>query len=272
MATVRTGNSPTRTRDIGPAAAHTEGLNAIAHLSALPRAEGLLVDLSQDAGAGPVERRYVTCRCGCHPGAAHPCVHCEGHPEHVTPQSVLATAAPLYIGGPPRSRPAATTAPEEVVVPAIPDPPAIPCGTCLHARVCRDRENVEHTDPTGVVEVRPGLRMLITRTHECDDHLAAVIPVREPLITSIVSAGEITQKSRQRGAEHLRKATDEQLIEALRAAGGNVDAAARQLGMAGPSVRSRARALIARERMPEDVAATLISRPQRSRRAQPVPA
>lgn len=162
---------------------------------------------------------------------------------------------------------------EEDPVTTPPAPPAIPCGDCLHARVCRDRENVEGTDPRGVIEVRPGLRMVVLRIHECDDYLAptfepravaapVVAPVPEPepvrrehggeswrtkaapaapepaRTVPVASADELTRRStaanRSRQAANDRRAAE--VLAVVERHGGDLSAAAKELGMRGSGV------------------------------------
>ncbi len=293
MAVVRHGptdcrHEPGCPHDIGPAACRVEGLAAMGRLSVMTVSEGLLVDRAQSAGCGPVERRQET------PGER------EARLLREAPAPAPAAAGiPMHVLRPAKRAPAPCPSParpeEETAVPVTPAP-AVPCHQCLHEPVCKLRAGLEVHLAEGArtVITAPGLRVRWgAPSVECDHLLSALPPARvapallrapdpapEPRVevmpfpargeTQAASAAaaefasiaaERVAASRRRGGEHLRKATDEQLLEALRAAGGNQQAASRALGLSHMTVRHRVRALASAGRLPTDVAASLTSRP-----------
>lgn len=216
MAVVRTGNGPAHARDIGPAAAAVDGMAAMGRLSALRVDRGALVaDTASAAGAGPIERRTET------------------------PIERAARLARDTVPPRPKSTPRPVAAPsraKEDPVTVSPTPPAAaPCGTCLHAPVCRLRAALEELGPLAPVQViESGLRAVATAwVLECDHHLAAPAGSR-PIVRTAARDAE----SRRRGGQATKAAT--QRIKAERAAavmaalerhGGDRTAAARELGM-----------------------------------------
>lgn len=114
-------------------------------------------------------------------------------------------------------------------------PRAVPCGTCLHAPVCRLRATLDDLGPIAPVQViESGLRAVATAwVLECDHHLAAPAGSR-PIVRTAARDAE----SRRRGGQATKAAT--QRIKAERAAAvmaalarhnGDRAAAARELGM-----------------------------------------
>jgi hypothetical protein len=229
MAIVRTGKAPHQVRDIGPAAGGAvDGLAAIGRVFATKGATFLEADRAQAMGAGPIERRHVD-------GSATP---------PPTPRT---------------EEPVAT--------------PAEPCSTCLHAPVCRLRAmlaDLGALEPVQVID--DGLRVVATGYRiECDHYLAGPRPVlapspdtgtAEPLVKS---ATAMAQASRQRGANARRKlaqqrASDDQVIDALRRSEGDKEMAGRACGITGTAIAFRVKNLRAHGALPGDVEALLSAR------------
>lgn len=221
--------------DIGPAAA---GVSSAAN--AIAAADRVVGSWSQQGGSGPVERRVLTAdelaaRVTAGQALREP-RHRPSEGMHVMrpasrsaqestrPSGRVGAVAPARAEAP---APHPVTVPEEEpVVTTEPAPPAIPCGDCLHARVCGKRETIEGLAGPEVIEHAPGLRLVITRTAECDDYLAptfeqralearvvALVPDPEPIRAE--HGGEswrtkpesaTPQESRRRGTEAMLEA------------------------------------------------------------------
>ncbi len=150
--------------------------------------------------------------------------------------------------------------------------PAVPCGNCLHDPVCALKRELP-ADPAQLAQphvIGPGLRLVFSAARvQCDHHLAAPPRLLEPSTPPVdvsafpprASAAEMAQTSRERGArangERARKFTDEQLLEAVRGAAGNMSEAGRRLGVSQGAVRLRLQRL--GDAVPDDVAALVPS-------------
>ena len=155
-------------------------------------------------------------------------------------------------------------------IPAAP----LPCEDCLHSVVCGLREALKGIAGPEVVEHAPGLRLVITRTVECDHHLAAA-PVAAPPV-EVVSLGpaptiadvERVQASRVRGGairgRQMQKVSDDQVIDALRESGGDAEAAGRLAGVTGSAIRLRVKAMRTRGTLPADVEQLVAARSRKA--------
>lgn len=284
--------------DIGPAAA---GVSSAAN--AIAAADRVVGSWSQHGGSGPVERRVLTAdelaaRVTASQALREP-RHRPSEGMHVmrpASRSAQESPAPSEAVGstaPARAEAPATdpvTVPEPVVTTA-PAPPAIPCGDCLHARVCGKRETIEGLAGPEVIEHAPGLRLVITRTAECDDYLAptfeqralearvvALVPDPEPVRAE--HGGEswrtkpepaTPQESRRRGTEAMLKAKrsrlspdlterQAQILEAVVRHDGDRKAAARELACLVQSIDVALAAVAAKGKLPEDLRAKLPAR------------
>lgn len=253
MAIVRTGRAAHQIRDIGPAAGAVDGLAAIGRVSGV---EALLVERAQAVGAGPVER------------------------IHGDPTPAIASAAPAR---------------QEEMTVTTPAPPAIPCDDCIHALVCKLRDLIPMV--TGPIEVGPGLRVRYTEVVECDHYrveseerrvlaarVAELAPAPSPTDRRLAQspedlearrkkvAGNLTQESRQRGADANRaraaaiRATREgQAIGLLREHEGNAEAVGKIMGVSGTAVRGWIARMAAADTLPADVAALCAGRARKAR-------
>lgn len=287
--------------DIGPAAAGVSSANAIA------AADRVVGSWAQHGGSGPVERRVLTAD-----ELAARVTACQAlrEPRHrpsegmhvMRPASRSAQESPAPSEAVGSTAPARAEAPaphpvtvpeEEPVVTTAPAPPAIPCGDCLHARVCGKRETIEGLAGPEVIEHAPGLRLVITRTVECDDHLpptfeqrvledrvVQLAPVPDPEPIRAEHGGEswrtkpepaTPQESRRRGTEAMLKAKrsrlspdlterQAQILEAVVRHDGDRKGAAAELACLVQSIDVALAAVAAKGKLPEDLRAKLPAR------------
>jgi hypothetical protein len=148
--------------------------------------------------------------------------------------ALVADAAHAQGAGPVERRYLGPTKEDPVTVTPTP-PRAVPCGTCLHAPVCRLRATLDDLGPIAPVQViESGLRAVATAwVLECDHHLAAPAGSR-PIVRTAARDAE----SRRRGGQATKAATQqvkaeraEAVMAALARHDGDRVAAARELGM-----------------------------------------
>jgi hypothetical protein len=181
--------------------------------------------------------------------------------------------------------PAPVITPEEEPVTPVtptptPTPAAIPCGDCIHARVCKHREDLEHAFEriALVAEALTDGPVRISSTADCGDHLVAPAPARtwpEPLpmvLPTRPTAAEIEATSRRRGTEAMlatkapryplprdRAERDRVVLAAVRETP-SLSAAGDRLGVSETRIGQILRVIRADGELPEDVATLLAAR------------
>lgn len=180
------------------------------------------------------------------------------------------------------------TAVEEIPMPT-PEPSAppftIPCGTCIHARVCGQRDKIPDAPQAPLsMELAPGLRVVSTAFEvQCDDHLPvhalrettsdrirehAAVPVALPHDVAMVAAGKREAKKRSpglgRGGNNRKLPVDPaereaRLLEAVRATTSTGEAGV-LLGITATRVQQLLRELRDAGRLPGDITDALKAR------------
>ena len=256
MARVRTGprGHELLDRSIGEAAARIDGLSALGRLSAL-RVPG--IDAGAVAvGAGPIERRQAT------PAELAAIAARDSRPP-VLPVRAKDPAYRLE-----RIRATPTRPEEESVTTPVPPPFDVPCGTCLHEPVCGIRKEIPDApgEPLSAI-LAPGLRLLAVGYRiDCDHYLGE--PAAAPRL--VVQTADAIAASRRNGAaatsrlhaqRRASRVTDEAIVDALRAAGGNRARAALAVELSRAELGRRVGVMKAAGTLPDHVEAMLTSKP-----------
>lgn len=288
---------PSRDIDIGPAAASVDGLAALGRLSAFTP---LAADTTHAMGAGPVTVRKATpedlARFGARREAGAPLARPSDAMSILRPPArIVADPARVQAsrlrggqrakeirGSVPAAPAPAPIQHEEESVTTTSTPEAgvpCPCIDCIHAPVCRLREDVAgFYDNAATYESilldEPAVRLRFEVV--CDFHTTSNrIPVDVP-VTVKIEAGpawldHLTGPEPVRaehGGESWREGDpyprDGEALNLLRLHGGNLEAVARTMGVTGTTIRNWIRRMESAGAVPDDVASLLAARSRKA--------